>query len=92
MSKIIEIEVIGSNKEVYTARLKNPDFEQRLHALSMLEPMTLFNQVRSGKQIFDFCNDSSDEEFKKNYSLMSSLCMHLCTDYVLPDVYEVKKK
>jgi hypothetical protein len=88
----MELEVISSDDKVFIANIKKPDFEQFLQALSLLGDMSLYAQIKAGKQIFDFCDEGSDPEFKKNTDLMASLCIHLCAEFVIPKVAEVKKK
>ncbi len=84
-------EVKRKDKESIIVELKNVDFDTMLQALSVVTDKQ-YSYLKAGKIIYDIKKSKDYPEIEEDNNLMSSLCLEICTNLVMPELSEVKKK
>ena len=82
---------IKNGEDVIDIEIKNVDFDTMIQALSIVTEKQS-SYLKAGKMIYDICKIKSYPEIESNNNLMASLCLEICTNLVMPELTEVKKK
>lgn len=84
--------VKGKGNKKLKCIVKEPNFEQVSFGLTALtSPSGKLAMAEGGKSVFDVCKLECDPEIESSGIMMSSICIKIAEEFLLPVEVEIKK-